>query len=384
MRLLVLVFIAACADERVISQPCSGVDCGAHVHPAGILDPTSDDFHGKELARRNWSFSVCQGCHGTDYKGGTSGKSCVRCHAKGPTDCSTCHGDRGPTTGAHQTHLAKSLDCSECHIKPASWDAPGHIIDVTGPAQVVFGALAATATPTRIAAPAWDGATCTNVYCHGAAIDGGGTATAPRWDDPTPAGCSTRCHGQAPPNHQRNDCATCHPASAPHIDGIVEIGRTSGCDGCHGSPESPAPPTDLAGNTYTTAIGVGAHQKHLQGGGLRGPIACATCHAVPATITAPGHLHDGPANVDAALGWDRNAQTCGTAWCHRGALPMWTTQGSAGCGTCHGVPPADANHSPTMTLATCTTCHPQTMDATGNIVITNGVSHHIDGVIDAN
>jgi len=378
----VLVFVASCADERVISQPCT--DCAAHVHPAGILDPNSDAFHGKELARRNWSFALCQGCHGADYRGGASGVSCIACHAKGPTDCTTCHGDRGPTTGAHLTHLARSLDCGECHIKPASWDAPGHIVDVTGPARVVFGALATTPAPARSGPASWDGATCTNVYCHGAAIAGGGTATSPRWDDPTPAGCSTRCHGQAPPDHQRNDCATCHPASALHIDGIVEVGRTSGCDGCHGSPQSAAPPTDLAGNVYTTAIGVGAHQKHLQGGGLRGPIACETCHVVPATITAPGHLHDGPANVDAALGWDRSAQTCGTAWCLRGARPAWTTQGTAGCGTCHGVPPADASHSPAMTLATCTRCHAQTMDATGNIIFTNGTSHHIDGVIDAN
>ena len=166
--------------------------------------------------------------------------------------------------------------------------------------------------------------------------------------------------------------------------GTVQIGRTGGCDGCHGSAQNPAPPTDLSGNTFTTAIGVGAHQKHLSGGGLRGPVPCTTCHQVPSQITDPGHLHPGPANVDASLGWDRTSQTCGTAWCHRGTLPVWTTEGTAGCGTCHGIPPADANHSPSMTLATCTTCHAATMDATGNIIITNGTSHHIDGVIDAN
>ena len=116
----------------------------------------------------------------------------------------------------------------------------------------------------------------------------------------------------------------------------------------------------------------------------RKDVACATCHPVPATVTSPGHLHAGPAVVDAALGWDRSAQTCGTAWCHRDARPAWTTQGTAGCGTCHGVPPADGNHDAATTLTACTTCHAATMDATGNIVITGGASHHIDGVIDAN
>jgi predicted CxxxxCH...CXXCH cytochrome family protein len=374
VRLVVLLLFVACAEPRTLSSACT--DCAATVHPPGFDHPA-------ELARRNWNFAVCQSCHGQDFAGGKAGVSCLSCHPKGPTDCTTCHGDNGPVTGAHALHRTQHLDCSECHIKPASWDAPGHILD-SPPLNITFGALASTATPARHGPPTWTGTTCQNVYCHGDAIDGGGTVTEPRWDDPTPAGCSTRCHGQAPPNHERSDCTTCHPASAPHIDGIVEIGRTSGCDGCHGSAGNPAPPTDLSGNTFTTAIGVGAHGKHLSGGGLRGPVACTTCHAVPQTITDPGHLHAGPANVDASLGWDRSAQTCGTAWCHRGALPVWTTEGTAGCGTCHGVPPADANHSPSMMLTTCVTCHAATMDATGNIVITNGTSHHIDGVIDAN
>jgi predicted CxxxxCH...CXXCH cytochrome family protein len=376
--LLVLV-IAACAEPRELSQAC-GSDCGARVHAADIVAT-----HPQVLREHGWDFSLCQGCHGEDFAGGKSGVSCVRCHAKGPTDCTTCHGEAGRevTTGAHQVHLGKQLDCAECHVKPARWDAPGHILG-SPPVNVTFGALAATATPGRQGPPTWDGATCSNIYCHGDASSGGGTVTRPRWDDPTPAGCSTRCHGQPPPSHARTDCATCHPTGAPHIDGVVQVGRTSGCDGCHGSAQNPAPPTDLSGNTFTTAIGVGAHQVHLSGGGLRGPVACATCHVVPQTITAPGHLHAGPANVDASLGWDRSTQTCGTAWCHRSSTPVWTTQGTAACGTCHGVPPADANHDAGMTLATCVTCHAATMDATGNIVITNGSSHHIDGVIDAN
>ena len=377
---IVLAILAGCADERVISHPCAGSDCQAHVHPDGILDPASDDFHGKELERHGWDFSICQGCHGDDFRGGKAKVSCYQCHADGPTACSTCHttkpGGAGPRSGAHAIHLAK-LDCGECHVKPASWDAPGHIIGVTGPVQVVFGPRAGfTIDPAdRHGPPTWDGARCTNVYCHGDALHAaGGSVTEPAWTDPTPPGTCVTCHGAPPPSHARSDCATCHPAGSPHIDGTVQIGRTSGCDGCHGSAASPAPPTDLEGNTFTTAIGVGAHQVHLSSSYLRGPISCDTCHVVPANVTDPGHLLPSPAPVNAAIGWDHDAQTC-TTYCHTLnviglASPRWTTTGTATCGSCHGVPPASFPHTPAMTFGDCASCHPVFPD------------QHMNGVVD--
>ena len=356
--IIVLAFVAACEDERVFSHACSGADCTARVHPADFADRFSANFHGTYLREHDWDFALCQGCHGTDYAGGKAGVSCLQCHADGPTACTTCHGPTGPTSNAHPTHHAAQVDCSNCHIKPTSWDDPGHIVGVSGPPPIVFGAAAnLTIDPAdRHGPPTWDGAKCTNVYCHGDVLHAaGGTLTQPRWDDPTPAGGCTTCHGAPPPNHQRADCATCHPANAPHRDGIVQVGRTSGCDGCHGSASSPAPPTDLSGNTLTTAIGVGAHQAHLNSSFLRGPIACDTCHLVPTNVTDPGHLAPPPAAV--TIAWNRTTQTCDT-WCHGGTSPVWTTSGTATCGSCHGIPPADAPHTPAMTFADCTNCHP--------------------------
>ena len=382
--LVMVVALASCSDDRVLSQPCT--DCDAKVHPAGILDPTSDAFHGKELARLNWSFATCAGCHGADLDGGKANVSCKKCHADGPTACVTCHGPSGPTSGAHAIHTASQIDCSECHIKPARWDDPGHIIDQVPPAKVTFGAKAGLtiAAADRKGPPTWDGTTCTNIYCHGDALHWpGGPAQEPRWDQPVAGSCD-RYHAAPPPSHARGDCATCHPASAPHIDGIVQIGRTSGCDGCHGTAASPAPPVDLSGNTSITAIGVGAHQAHLNvPSGLRGPIPCATCHVVPATITSPGHLDAGPAKVTASLGWDRSSQTCTTS-CHGATPPVWTTHGTVACGTCHGIPPASAPHTPAMPLSACVACHAASVDGFGNILVTNGTSHHMDGVVDAN
>ena len=365
------------------------------IHPPGLLDPASSEFHGKEVERQKWDLKVCAKCHGDDFSGGKAKRACTTCHQGGPTACATCH-QAGPRTGAHVIHReVGKLACGECHLVPASWDAEGHIfrngaVDPP-PAEVTFGARAAlTLAPAdRKGPPTFADGTCTNGYCHGDALHaGGGTTPTPRWDDPAPAGSCNRCHGAPPPSHAQTACASCHPANAPHIDGIVQIGRTSGCDGCHGSAASPAPPNDLAGNTYTTAIGVGAHQAHLQApSGLRGPIACATCHQVPATITSPGHIDSPlPAEVTPGLGWDRTAGTCATSGCHGPARPVWTTTGAVTCGSCHGIPPATASHTANMPLTSCATCHPLTVTAAGSIIVTPGpngaTSHHMDGVVD--
>jgi predicted CxxxxCH...CXXCH cytochrome family protein len=388
--MIAMTTLAGCADERTLSGPCLG-DCGVSIHPPGFLDPDSPAFHGAELERRNWDFALCATCHGSDFSGGTAKVSCLTCHPAGPTACSTCHGLNGPTTTAHPAHATQTT-CVDCHVTPTAWNDDGHILHdgvaITAPVTVTFGVRASfTLVPTdRTNPPTFDGVTCTNVYCHGGELEAAarGTNPNPQWDDATPAGGCTQCHGAPPPTpvHVRSDCRACHPPSAPHIDGIVEVG--SGCDGCHGSPASPAPPIDLEGNEFTTAVGVGAHQAHLQAPSrISAPIPCATCHVVPAPIDAPGHIiGPGPAPVTPSLGYDHDSQTCATSYCHGPALPPWTSTGEVSCGSCHGIPPTDAPHTPAMTLTSCATCHPGTVDAFGNIIVINGMSKHINGVVD--
>ena len=384
--------LVACSDVR--PHPDAGTTT-VSLHPAGILDPQSEEFHGKELRRLNWDFSICAGCHGQDFSGGAAKTSCLTCHADGPTACTTCHG-AGPTSKAHPVHLQiAGVACNECHVVPARWNDDGHILSngvaIAAPARVTFGARASlTLDPAdRKGPPAWDGATCRNVYCHGDALhSAGGAATEPRWDDATPQGACDRCHGAPPPSHAQTRCETCHPTSAPHIDGAVQIGRSAGCSGCHGDATTPAPPSDLSGNTQIAAIGVGAHRAHLDvPTRLRGPIPCATCHLVPAAIDSVGHIDSPPpAEVNAVLSWDRGTGTCGTASCHGPARPVWTQQGGVTCGSCHGVPPVSSPHTPAMKLTDCATCHSQTMDAFGTIILTAGpdglTSKHMNGVID--
>ena len=86
--------------------------------------------------------------------------------------------------------------------------------------------------------------------------------------------------------------------------------------------------------------------------------------------------------IASILGWDRSSATCAT-WCHGAARPIWTKTGQAVCGSCHGIPPADAAHAPTLQLTDCIKCHTKSVDANGYPVVdANNHSEHINGQID--
>jgi predicted CxxxxCH...CXXCH cytochrome family protein len=383
------------------------------VHVAGIQDPASPGFHKQLVIDRGYDLGLCQKCHGGDFSGGTSGVSCNGCHKETPAGCTTCHG-QPPSSGAHLMHtsdnsLRRGLDCSECHLKPTAWNDPGHIRDqngalLPGPAQVVFGPLASTPTDERKAAPQWDGVRCTNVYCHGAAFsDSFATLVEPAWTGGADAAACGTCHGVPPANHFGGSCQTCHAATIDasgkiigpdrHIDGKITLGIDGNgtCTSCHPNPG-------------------GAHAAHT--GALHKittPIACTECHIVPTTVTQPGHLStDGLATVfppggvgprasafSAMPSFDHDAGRCSEVACHGGGtklatdmassivrMPAWNSGTVASCGTCHGVPPKDGIHDAAWGLTTCASCHPKTIDASGQILVSGGMSTHINGMVD--
>jgi predicted CxxxxCH...CXXCH cytochrome family protein len=415
--LVLIALLVGCAEERELpvctTCPTDGV------HPPGWLDPSSDSFHGKDLERRGWSFALCQSCHGEDYAGKATAPSCLGCHPRGPTACDTCHA-QPPATGAHVAHVAQGLTCSECHQVPATWDAPGHILDenrqpIPPPARVVLGPLAnRDVTPPRRTAPAsWDhdSGQCSNVYCHGGVLgDPAAAHPQPAWTGGAAQGACGACHGTPPANHALSECAICHPNSGAgtprHIDGVIDVGDGSGtCTGCHGDAQSPAPPRGLHGELLQSDLAVGAHRAHLVAGRLRGPIACSECHVVPENVTDPGHI-DSPLPAELTFGtlarndgavpvWDRSTATCSHVYCHGGgthlgsepstgklAAQTWTANSASTiyCGACHGLPPSDTYHAPTLKLTDCATCHPNTVGPFGNILVGNG--KHINGMVD--
>jgi predicted CxxxxCH...CXXCH cytochrome family protein len=357
-------------------------------HPGGILDPSDGDFHGALVRQSGWNLPLCAGCHGDDFAGGKAQASCLGCHQGGPTACTTCHA-QPPASGAHLAHsigaIAKSFDCGECHVKPLAYTDVGHLFDSDGKvidrATVTFGALAGSGA--KLDPPS---GTCSGVYCHGSAQ--------PSWNGSAPCGS---CHGLPPSDHQSDRCSDCHQKvvdnnqsiidKSRHVDGKVSLGDESGtCTACH-------PILDFAHTAHLTA----PHN-------LTAKIACTTCHVVPAKLTDPGHL-DGKVEVfPAALSatslafasgakpaFDAMSSRCNDVYCHGGGAlasdaaksinrtPDWTAGSSqAECGACHGVPPVDASHDPTMTLGTCAKCHPATIDGNGNL----SIATHMNGVVD--
>ncbi len=387
---LVSLLAVGCGVARAVDgrRCASAADC-EQIHPAGIADPSSPDFHGQLVQSLGWNLGLCAQCHGADFSGGASGKSCLTCHAQGPTACTVCHA-QPPATGAHVAHAAK-YDCTVCHVKPAAWNDPGHLFASDGSvitsARITFGGLAVS----HGATPSWDGASCSGTYCHGSAK--------PVWTGGAGQAACGSCHAIPPANHASSRCGDCHVRvandqaqivdDALHVDGQVSLGDDSGtCLACHPQPG-------------------GAHASHTQAlHELRAPLGCPECHVVPTMLTSPGHI-DQPsapvfpagwsglgANDGAQPTWSLAAGQCSSVYCHGGGKtlgadaaatiirqPTWIPgSGAASCGACHGIPPVDGAHSASMGLGDCATCHPTTMNAGGGL-ISGGT--HMDGVIDA-
>ena len=149
---------------------------------------------------------------------------------------------------------------------------------------------------------------------------------------------------------------------------------SSACVGCHGNEVSPAP---------TDAV----HQAHLNGTAEFPAIPCETCHVVPKSPAAPGHLDSPrPAEITFAAravapggpapSYDPKTRTCSNVSCHGARLgggkhqqPVWSTEvgSQVTCGSCHGAPPVGSHPS----VATCGLCHP-----------TPTAETHVDGAVE--
>ena len=186
---LLLLGLWAC-DDTTFGEPIGGGAAGsgedgggggggpAH-HPSGYADPAQHGTAAKTSAER------CVSCHGEDLTGAGEAVSCDTCHAEGwRTDCTRCHGgtddasgappryiagdDQGAYAGfwAHTAHgggeIGAPVACETCHVVPTDVLSEGHLFvgDRTpAVAEVSFSGLAEGGS--------WDGASCSNIYCHG-------------------------------------------------------------------------------------------------------------------------------------------------------------------------------------------------------------------------
>jgi predicted CxxxxCH...CXXCH cytochrome family protein len=129
---------------------------------------------------------------------------------------------------------------------------------------------------------------------------------------------------------------------------------------------------------------------------------CTVCHAKPTDALSPGHVDAPTASVvftgiaanpgGPPAAWDRTSATCSGTYCHGASLaggthttPVWTNVGGgeAGCGTCHGIPPPAPHPSVAGGLDRCAGCHPDTIDASGQVIPPGQGGLHVDGVVEA-
>jgi predicted CxxxxCH...CXXCH cytochrome family protein len=331
-----------------------------------------------------------------------------------PTDTSGNSDPSSPGVGAHGLHLRATnptfgaLACESCHIVPKQVHDPGHL-DNPPASQLNF--TGAALLDGR--QPYYDPATrsCVDTYCH----TGPRSASAPWpskavWNQPrgSEQACGDSCHALPPGGtHPSVDrCELCHGQTAGpghtikdlslHINGKVEV-SAGGCNSCHGNDKNAAPPSDLSGSSDTTQVTVGAHQKHLAGGSSYLPaVPCSTCHKVPASLDAPGHI-DTPSPAELTFSamataggvvpvWDRETATCTNVYCHGATLsggtapnPVWTkVDGKQGaCGACHGVPPPPPHPQYDITL--CAMCHRDAVDPNTMMPL---LDKHINGQLE--
>jgi predicted CxxxxCH...CXXCH cytochrome family protein len=426
-------------DWSLVTSTCSSTYChgatlsgGSNTEPIWTVVNGSQDAcgtcHGNPPPAPHPNSSQCQMCHPDtvaengqiDLLSGNHINGSLEV-AGGGGGCSACHGseanaappkslagatDTGTVeVGAHQAHLTggtlrAAMSCEDCHIVPTAMDSESHYGEA--PAEVTWGGLATTGG----LEPDWDRtvASCSSTYCHGATLTGG-SITEPTWTtvDGSQDACGS-CHGNPPPapHPQNEQCNVCHPntvnanqeidvAGGYHIDGKVD-GPGASCSACHGSPDSPAPPKGVGGETETIEIAVGAHQIHLSGGLVRKGINCAECHVIPGTVGDPAHMDAAPAEVvfgelasgDGDPSWKNASASCSSTYCHGATLtggevesPIWTiVDGSQSkCSSCHGNPPP----APHPQNENCNMCHPDTVMPDGTIDLE--ARRHIDGEV---
>jgi hypothetical protein len=127
----------------------------SYPHASGWSSPAGTTWHGQFIAQANWAMEQCKECHGDDYKGGVSDKTCLSCHSSqgGPENCTLCHGSSANLAppkalnrktevtemgvGRHQLHVTTfKYNCVLCHVTPKSFSDPSHI-DTTPNAEIV-------------------------------------------------------------------------------------------------------------------------------------------------------------------------------------------------------------------------------------------------------
>ncbi len=188
---------AVCAQCHTTSRlysngPAACHDCHAGAtHPVGQawLDVNSATFHGASALA---DIDSCAACHGSDFLGGSSGRSCSECHfgptgsRNPPNEGSWTHGLTGHHSSTNFTAEATATICTQCHDTNRGFSPPRPpetCHDCHGP-----------------------GDTCTSCHTSGA----GGA----------PIVTSSSSHVSVTAGAAFGDCTDCHSGHSESSDGV--------------------------------------------------------------------------------------------------------------------------------------------------------------------
>ena len=338
--LLATFLLTSCSDLKTNIPPATSNSLQVH-DDNWDSNPASSSFHGAYLKSIGWQMSECKTCHGSSYTGGTSGKSCFKCHASYP------HASGFSAGTIHGTYLYNlNYPLSSCQTCHGANYAGGAIANVT----------------------------CMRSGCHADATG------APR----TPESCNT-CHGDftapagnllasAPPKSVTGATATTVRGVGAHQKHLATnaMGVAVKCQECHTVP------------TQVSSVG------HL--GTL--PAEVVFKDVLASLPTGNGTLVPKPS-------YDPSTLKCNNTYCHgnwrlrKGTssstfqfayadsamvglnyAPAWTNgSADASCGSCHGIPPKGHIAVP---ISTCGSCHFGIVSTDGRII---DKSKHINGKV---
>lgn len=332
-----IVAVSGCTDlKTTLPAPTSGA---VTVHDRAWGDSSSAGFHGLFLKAQDWDVAACEPCHGKTFAGGTSGTSCVRCHASFP------HPDGWDSTftGFHQ-----SVAFHGTFLRANGWRLNG--------CQACHGNSFTGGTAVDVS--------CVTAGCH---VDGSGTAK-------PPDACNT-CHGNfrglagdtlswAPPRAITGGTVSADTGVGAHQIHLLgdTLSKAIRCNECHTVPAA-----------YTDA-------GHLT---ATGRAAIAFNGSLGALPTAGGTFVPSPS-------YDFSTLRCGDTYCHgnwkllksgssrqfefadtvmsgNNFSPLWTGDSTqVACGsTCHTLPPTGHKSA---AISSCGNCHTGVVDNSGHII----------------
>lgn len=233
------------------------------------------------------------------------------------SDCILCHSEI-KSSGAHITHTMSCFECHQESIHQDGFDSEEMVLE--------WGALSTTDNMN----PVWDKETkgCSNIYCHGNSLPGGGLSRS--WDNTEQSIECISCHTELTQNSIHNthatilqNCSECHPSiesSSEHINGIKDPILNSKCTDCHSN-------NNILSDSHTNSVATTSqclecHDNNLIAEHITNhQLDCITCHGSSET------------NVVNAI--ENNLQTCTS--CHDQNLLHSTHTAIIRCSECHSM-----------------------------------------------